>query len=212
MFNLRHRLARLSVALWLRRFKAAHPHVQIGEQLRLKGRPIFAIEPNAFMAIGRNVTFTSDVAGNLAGIFKPCSVAVQTEARLSIGDRCGFSGVSIFCAEEILIGNDLTCGVNVCIWDTDFHPLDAAARRANDRNAIKTRPIRIGNDVFLGANCLVLKGAMIGDRSVLAAGSIVTGTIPPDEIWGGNPAKFLKRNDPENLSALRRERAAEPAH
>ena len=49
------------------------------------------------------------------------------------------------------------------------------------------------DDVFIGANCYIGKGVIIGDRSIVAAGSVVVKSIPADEIWGGNPAKFIKK-------------------
>lgn len=56
----------------------------------------------------------------------------------------------------------------------------------------KTGPISIGDDVFIGANCIINKGITIGDRSIVAAG-IVVKSIPEDEICGGNPAKLIKK-------------------
>ncbi|WP_407947752.1 acyltransferase [Pontiella desulfatans] len=64
---------------------------------------------------------------------------------------------------------------------------------ALDVNGTKSSPIKIGNDVFVGTNSIILKGATIGDRSIIAAGSIVSGSIPPDEIWGGNPARLIRK-------------------
>lgn len=178
---------------WLRRFARRNPQVQLGDNLRLIGRPIFDVAPDARVKIGSSVTMISAPEGNLSGLSKGCSIGVEPGAKLTIGDGCGFSGVSIYCALEISIGSHLTCGANVCIWDTDFHPLDAAARRANDRSAIQRKPVIIGDDVFLGANVLVLKGARIGDRAVIGAGSVVTGEVPADEIWAGHPARFVRR-------------------
>jgi acetyltransferase-like isoleucine patch superfamily enzyme len=178
---------------WLREFTRKNPQVQIGENLRLMGQPIFDVAPDACLKIGPKVTMISLPEGNLAGLSKRCSIGVEPGAKLTIGESCGFSGVSIYCALEISIGSHLTCGANVSIWDTDFHPLDAQARRANDRSAIQRKAVIIGDDVFLGANVLVLKGARIGDRAIIGAGSVVTGTVPPDEIWAGNPARFLRR-------------------
>lgn len=57
----------------------------------------------------------------------------------------------------------------------------------------KTAPIVIGDYVFIGARCMILKGVTIGDRSIVAAGSVVTKSIPADELWGGVPAKFIKK-------------------
>lgn len=183
---------------WLVEFTHLNPQVQIGENLRLMGRPIFDVAPDACVRIGSRVTMISSPEGNLSGLSKGCSIAVEPGAKLTIGDGCGFSGVSIYCALEITIGSHLTCGANACIWDTDFHPLDAVARRTNDRSAIARKPVVIGDDVFLGANVLVLKGARIGDRAVIGAGSVVTGEVPADEIWAGNPARFVRRLNATN--------------
>lgn len=84
-------------------------------------------------------------------------------------------------------------GVYSCIWDNDFHPLNYLQRRIDDPNKVVSKEIIIGDDVFIGANCIVLKGVSIGDRSIIAAGSIVSKNIPSDEIWGGNPIRFLKK-------------------
>jgi acetyltransferase-like isoleucine patch superfamily enzyme len=53
--------------------------------------------------------------------------------------------------------------------------------------------VRIEKGVFIGADCIILKGVTIGEYSVVAAGSVVAKIVPPGEIWGGNPAKFIKK-------------------
>ena len=53
--------------------------------------------------------------------------------------------------------------------------------------------MHIGSDCWIGVGSTILKGVNIGDGSVIAAGSIVTKSIPSFEIWGGNPAKFIKK-------------------
>ncbi|MNL65825.1 2,3,4,5-tetrahydropyridine-2,6-dicarboxylate N-acetyltransferase [compost metagenome] len=60
---------------------------------------------------------------------------------------------------------------------------------------IKKEPIIIEQDVFIGANSIILKGVTIGARSIIGAGSIVTKNVPADEIWGGNPAKFIRKTE-----------------
>lgn len=195
MLGVRSKIRTACCRIWFAWYRWRHPGVRFGRGLRLKGIPIFLISPGAEVSIGDHATFTSRPADNPVGLTKPCSVCVGDGARLTVGDHCGFSGVSICCVREIHIGHHLTCGGNVFIWDTDFHPLDAAARRRNDRAAVQTAPVRIGDDVFIGANATVLKGVTIGDRAVIAAGSMVTKDVPADEIWGGNPARFLKRAD-----------------
>ena len=50
----------------------------------------------------------------------------------------------------------------------------------------------IEDNVFIGANCIILKGVKIGDRSIIGTDSVVTKNVPSDQIWAGNPAKFIR--------------------
>ena len=86
-------------------------------------------------------------------------------------------------------------GGNVFIWDTDFHPLNFIDRRKNDYTATISASINVEDDVFIGANSIILKGVSIGKRSIIGAGSIVTKNVPNDEIWAGNPAKFIRKTN-----------------
>lgn len=56
----------------------------------------------------------------------------------------------------------------------------------------KAAQVQIGNNVFIGTRSIICKGITIGDRSIIAAGSVGVKDIPADEVWGGNPAKFIK--------------------
>lgn len=80
------------------------------------------------------------------------------------------------------------------IFDTDHHPIDWRERRMPG-NGLKAKhsPILIEDDVFIGTGCCIMKGVTIGARSIVAAGSVISKSIPPNEVWGGNPAKFIKR-------------------
>lgn len=158
---------------------------------QIRGR--LQLQNNGFMSLGDNVRFNSSLSSNFVGLYKPCTIAVTSKGYLQIGDYSGFSGVSIYCDAAIIIGRYVNCGGNVSIWDTDFHPLKAEDRRINDVNKIISMPIEIGDDVFIGANSIILKGVKIGARSIIGAGSVVTKHIPEDEIWAGNPAKFIKK-------------------
>jgi len=167
-----------------------------GENLVLNGAPVFKFKAHANVVIGDGVTFNSRLTSNMVGLFKRCTVFVDDGAELRIGSGSGLSGVSIYCTTKIGIGNNIACGGNVSIWDTDFHSMDFVQRRDNiNREKIKKSPITIGNDVFIGACSIILKGLTIGDRSIIGAGSVVTKSIPSDEIWAGNPARFIRKCD-----------------
>jgi acetyltransferase-like isoleucine patch superfamily enzyme len=65
---------------------------------------------------------------------------------------------------------------------------------AQDQVGIKSSPVKIGDDVFIGANALILKGVTIGDRAIVGAGSVVARDAPEDEVWAGNPACMVRKN------------------
>ena len=123
------------------------------------------------------------------------SITVRSGASLYIGRQSGMASTCINCHREITIGDYVNIGAGTMIFDTDFHSIDWRDRedRALDISKRKIAPVHIGNYVFIGARCIIMKGVTIGDKSVIAAGSVVTCNVPEGEIWGGNPAKFIKK-------------------
>ena len=103
------------------------------------------------------------------------------------------SGVSITCRNNIHIGDDVLIGGGTVIMDSDMHSLDWHLRCTPGHDVInaKCSPVIIGNNVFIGANCIIGKGVEIGDKSIIAAGSVVIKSIPPFSIAGGNPCKVI---------------------
>lgn len=149
------------------------------------------ITNNGQCSFGDHVVFNSSIASNLVGLYKPSTVAVMQGAKFTVNSHSGFSGVSIFCEKSIEIGSYCNFGGNVSIWDTDFHPIDYKLRRQG-LEGTKSAAIKIGDDVFVGANSVILKGVEIGDRAIVGAGSVVSKNIPSDEIWAGNPINKIK--------------------
>jgi acetyltransferase-like isoleucine patch superfamily enzyme len=150
------------------------------------------------VVIGRNFIMNNAKRFNLIGRHQRCSIQVTNEGRLTIGDNVGISFTAIVCSNEISIGNNVKIGGNVAIYDTDFHSLVAKHRTDKDddvRNA-KSSPVVIEDNVFVGAHSTILKGVTIGKNSVIGACSVVSKNVPPNEIWAGNPATFIK-NVPE---------------
>jgi acetyltransferase-like isoleucine patch superfamily enzyme len=101
------------------------------------------------------------------------------------------TGGILCAAERITIGDNVVVGANTSIVDTDFHPLDREKRRDQPSGG-QTAPVVIGDDVFVGMNCLILKGVTIGDGSVVGAGSVVTRSVPQDVVVAGNPARIIR--------------------
>lgn len=109
-----------------------------------------------------------------------------------IGHQCGFN-----LAREIRIGSHCLIATRTLFYDNDGHPLAAEARR-NGASVLAeaVRPIVIGDDVWIGNSCIILKGVHIGDRAVVGAGSVVTHDVPSDTIVAGNPAVAVRRLPP----------------
>ncbi len=122
-------------------------------------------------------------------------IVVNKDAKLTIGNFSGINNVTLLCYNQIDIGNYVNIGNGTYIYDSNFHSLDWRKRenRLEDIADAKSSPINIGDYVFIGARCVIGKGITIGDKSIVAAGSVVTKDIPSGEIWGGNPAKFIKK-------------------
>jgi acetyltransferase-like isoleucine patch superfamily enzyme len=118
--------------------------------------------------------------------------ARNPKSSIEIGDNSRFNNnVTIISHDnQIKIGSGVLVGMNVLIINSDFHPLQIHNRI--DKNVI-SKPIVIGNNVFIGANSIILKGVTIGQNSVIGAGSVVTHNISSNSVVAGNPAKVIKK-------------------
>ena len=162
--------------------------------LSIIGRPYISIADNAIVSIGSNFICRSGAGQSIDN--SCCSkINVAKGARLIIGDYAGISNTTIECESEITIGSSVNIGAGAMIFDTDFHSVNWQDRyqRQNDIPNRKIKPIHIGDCVFIGARSIICKGVNIGDRSIIAAGSVVVKDIPSGELWGGNPAHFIKK-------------------
>ena len=132
--------------------------------------------------------------GNPIGYDVQCCFVVGNNATIKIGDNVGISQTALIAIADIIISDNVKIGGGTKLYTSDFHSLDWKVRKTiADREQRKSAPIIIGQDVFIGAGCIILKGITIGERSIIGAGSVVTKSIPADEVWAGNPARFIKK-------------------
>lgn len=117
---------------------------------------------------------------------------VESGATVTIGDNVGMSSTRLWIADSLTIGNHVKVGAGVLIIDTDTHPIDYRLRRVTN-DGTRHAPISIGDDVWIGAQSIILKGVTIGPRSIIGAGSVVTRDIPADCIAAGNPARVIRQ-------------------
>ncbi|HHE74419.1 MAG TPA: acyltransferase, partial [Desulfobacteraceae bacterium] len=106
-------------------------------------------------------------------------------------------GVRIGSAERINIGDNCMIASNSYIADSDWHDI------YNRTTMGKTAPVDIADNVWVGEGAIVCKGVSIGENSIVGAGSVVVNDIPPGCISAGNPARIVKRLDPDKKMVTR---------
>ena len=160
--------------------------VKLGSNAKFSGKCYFKKYPKSIIKIGNNCEFLSKPNSNLIGINRHCMLSTLTEkANIEIGNNCGLSGTVIGAFDSIKIGNNVRCGANTLITDSDWHPDDPRVGSA--------KAVVIGNNVWLGINVVVLKGVEIGENTVIGANSLVTKNIPANVIAAGSPCKEITK-------------------
>lgn len=112
------------------------------------------------------------------------NIAAFTEIgnNVVIGDRSRI-GAFTFIPEGVTIGNDVFVGPHVCFTNDRYPP-------SQSKGDWETTVVQ--DKAAIGAGCTILPGITIGSNSIVGAGSVVTKDIPSNQIWAGNPAKFIR--------------------
>lgn len=175
---------------------------KLGNNVRIQALKTLTAESNAILAIGDNSV-----------VYENARIESLGDGQLFIGNNSIIGDARITCRNKISIGRNFLTSWNVFIQDFDPHPVSGEQRAqqvdsmaTNFYPAFQTRPasksfyfdfpsepITIGNNVWLGANVTILKGAHIGDNCIVATGSVVIrGHYEANSILAGNPAKIVK--------------------
>jgi acetyltransferase-like isoleucine patch superfamily enzyme len=165
----------------------------VPKSAKFLGRPIISIFPGSKVVIGEHVLAISKPELTALGVSRPVILrTLNANALIHIGSDSGLSGVTVCSVKSVVIGQGCLLGADVMICDTDFHPVHENNRRHKPiPEAQESDGIEIGNDVFIGARAVILKGSKIGDGSVIGAGSVVASKVPPNSIFVGNPARSV---------------------
>lgn len=189
-------MARLSASWW---------GIALGLDNQFVGHISFTRTRNSTISIGSGGRFLSSATANRHGLNRACMITtLRPGALIRVGDHAGFSGAVICAAERVEIGDRVMLGANVTVTDTNSHPVDYRKRHPSEFSTpweetdseVAVRPVVIGDDVFVGMHCLILKGVTIGAGAVVGAGSVVSNDLPPRCIAAGNPARVIRMLEP----------------
>lgn len=146
--------------------------------LQVTGR-IFIHKKHAKIIIGKCLIW-KHVKFDMEGKSKDNPAVLEIGDFTTIGDR-----TEIHVAEKVVIGKRCRISWDCVIMDRNYHGI------GNEPEVIK--PVIIEDDVWVGCRVIVLSGVTLGEKSVVAAGSVVTQSVPENTLVGGNPAKMIKK-------------------
>jgi acetyltransferase-like isoleucine patch superfamily enzyme len=174
---------------------------------RMMGRATCELHPGATLHVGARVrNARGDSSKIVVGSHSRVLGDLFTFAHggeIRIGQWCYIGEASrIWSAASIELGNRVLVSHSVNIFDSLTHPIQAAARHAqvkcifeegHPRNlSLDESPVRIGDDAWIGAGAMVLRGVTVGEGGIIAAGAVVTKDVPPYTIVAGNPAVVVR--------------------
>lgn len=190
-------------------FRSFFPHkgILLGKNVRLqKNSSLTAEIPTANISIGDHSI-----------IYEDCIISALGSGVITMGERCILGGGKIVSRFKITIGDRLLGSWDIYIQDFDPHPVNGELRKKQveimtskflpsfdggssipDNLSLSEwnfpgEEIKIGDDVWLGKGVIILKGAKIGNKCVVASGAVVTkGEYPENSVIAGNPAKIVK--------------------
>lgn len=133
------------------------------------------------------------------------------DGEIKVGHRCHIGGGQLISRSRIEIGDDVTIGWDITIYDHNSHSIDWENRKndtiqeyedmiecgdiiknKNWENVV-TKPIIIRDKVWIGFGVTIMKGVTIGEGAIIAAKSVVTKDVPEWTMWGGNPARQIQK-------------------
>lgn len=172
-----HYLSAMALAGWHLR-----SCTQVGPRARVHGRPY--VDNQGTIVIGSDLILNSK--------YVPAHLATGHKGRIDIGDSVSINfGVGISAQDKVTVGSRVRIGPYSMIMDSDYHGV-------HDRDERTSSSVSIGNNVWIATRVTILRGAQIGDNSVITAGSVVSGNIPANVVAGGVPARVLRRIEPDS--------------
>lgn len=140
----------------------------------------FSFYPKSKITLGNNINLKNS-----------CNIFVKNNANLTIGDNTFFNNnCSINCLESIEIGENTLFGENVKLYDHNHQ----YSSNGVEHQKFNTAPIKIGKNCWIGSNVIVLKGVTIGDNVILGAGCVIHKDVPANSIIINKQEHIIKKD------------------
>ncbi len=185
------RKSELIIGYVINRINLLRYGVNVANSTHLRGKINFYCSNKQSILIGNNCIINSGIPFNQIGGDHITVLRTEAGGKITIGNNVGISNSAIVSFSHIDIEDDVMIGGDCKVFDSDFHSIYYEQRMLD--TGAKAAPIKICKGAFIGCSSIVLKGVTIGKYAVIGAGSVVTNSIPPRELWAGNPARFIKR-------------------
>jgi len=161
--------------------------VSAGKNLKLPNGIPYISGSHLKIYLGDNVTIGRSTIG---------ANKLFEDPTLKIGNNTTIGyGTVISVAKRIDVGDNCLIAPNCTIMDSDDHPINPKKRLSGegvDRSEVM--PVKIGNNVWIGSYCTILKGVNIGDNSIIATHSVITKDVLPNCVYAGFPARPTLRD------------------
>ncbi len=162
--------------LWLRALRPFYTHCRWSSIIRRSAR-MDVVPFNRFELGSRSVVESFACINNMVG-----DVVIGDNTRIGLGNTI---------IGPVRIGNHVNLAQNIVV--TALNHNFSEPDKPIDSQGVSTRPVVIGDDVWIGANCTILPGVTIGNHVVVAAGSVVTHDVPDHSLCLGSPARVVKQ-------------------
>ena len=190
---------RVGSVVWgaLQRFRLRLAGVQVGQSVRIFGSICVHRSAGSTIELGSRVVLNARMKSNTLDARGPTVLKTfRSGATIAIGDDTGLTSATVSAGSSIRIGSRVLIGAGVMITDSDHHPIISTSERPRRFAGLPSpsldRPVVIGDDVFVGARSIILKGVTIGEGAVVGAGSVVTSDVPPGWLAAGNPCAPIR--------------------
>ncbi|MBF0369345.1 MAG: acyltransferase [Magnetococcales bacterium] len=166
--------------------------VQMGPGVGVIGKPLI-INRGAGIRLGMGVRLYSAQSNHEIALPSRVVLTTRGEGRIEIGDHAMINGSTIRSFHRVTVGKNVWISSNCTIMDSHGHALDPDTRLNKPDEHGEGAPVTIEDNVWMGIDCKVLPGVVIGKNSVISLGSMVTQNIPPNSLAAGVPAKVISK-------------------